>query len=410
MSAAGGPRVIACALPGPVSYLRDAREVATHRVFFPLAMLLAAVEIPIWVGLYRTRPDLGPWHAHEMLFGYALAVVAGFLLTPLDRRLLAGLVAMWLLARLALAIGWPVLGGIAALGFTWGVTGLAAARFLRGARKGRNRIFVVLLLGMGAAEALFLAGGTGLLDGGAWRGILLMLDLVSLIMLQMGGRVIPAATAGALHRRNLVLRDRVQPWVETAIGAAMLVVVLGDQLPALAGLGGEAGLLAAILAGLRLLRWRGWLIWRSVPLAALHLGYVWLVVGLGLKAAAAFLPGLPLMAGIHALGIGALGCLTVTMMLRTDATRQRSGPMPSRRIAWAVMLLSLAGALRIAAAFDGNQHGFWAAAGFWTAAILVTASRYATDFGRRGGRHTVTQGDSAPAYPHAPQPLNREPA
>ncbi len=380
---------------------------ATHRVFFPLAMLLAMLEIPLWAGLYRERPDLALWHAHEMLFGYALAVVAGFLLARLDRRLLAGLVAIWLLARLALAFGWPLLGGVAALGFTFGVTGLAAARFQRGARKGRNRIFVVLPLGMGAAEALFLAGVMGLFDDGAWRGILLMLDLVTLIMLQMGGRVIPAATAGALRRRNLVLHDRVQPWVEAAIGVAMLVVVLADQVPALSELAGAAGLLAATLAGLRLLRWRGWLIWRTVEMAALHLGYAWLVVGLGLKAAAAFLPAVPLMAGIHALAIGALGTLTVTMMLRTDTTRQRSGQMPHHRIAWATMMLTVAGLLRVGAVFDGYQHGIWAAAGFWTAAMLVAASRYAAGFGRRCGHNTVTANDSVPAYPPAQVPLNR---
>jgi uncharacterized protein involved in response to NO len=82
-----------------------------------------------------------------------------------------------------------------------------------------------------------------------------------------------------------------------------------------------------------LLRWRGWLMWRVFDLAALHLAYAWLVAGLALKAAAALLPGFPVMADIHAIGIGVLGILTVTMMLRRNETGRRSDRVPSRRIA-----------------------------------------------------------------------------
>jgi len=353
-----------------------ADEVAAHLVLFPLATLLALVEIPLWAGLYRRHPELAAWHAHEMLFGYALAVVAGFLLARIDRRALAALVAAWLVARLAPWLGWPVVAGVAALGFAWGVTGITAARFFRAARKGRNRNFVIVLLGMGAAATLFQAGAAGLIRGGEWRGILLMLDLVSLIMLLMGGRVIPAATAGALARRKIVLRDRVQPWVEALLAVAMFSMAIADQTPLLAPLAGVAALLAAALAGFRLLRWRGWLVWRVFDLAALHLAYAWLVAGLALKGAAGLLPWFPAMAGIHAIGIGALGILTVTMMLRTNETRRRSAAMPGRRIAGIALLLTLAGLLRIEAAFSGDQHDIWAAAGFWAAAMLVAASCY----------------------------------
>lgn len=354
-----------------------AGDVAAHRVLFPLAMLLALVEIPLWAGLYRRHPGLAAWHAHEMLFGYALAVVAGFLLARVDRRVLAALVVAWVVARLAPPLGWPGAGGAAALGFAWGVTGVTAARFLRAARKGRNQNFVVVLLGMGGAATLFQAGTAGLIEDGEWRGILLMLDLVALIMLLMGGRVIPAATAGALQRRKLVLRNRVQPWVETLLAACMFIMAVADQVPVLSRLAGVAALLAAILAGFRLLRWRGWLVWRVFDLAALHLAYAWLVVGLGLKGAAGLLAWLPVMAWVHAIGIGALGILTVTMMLRTNETRLRSDRLPAGRIACIAVLMTLAGSLRIEAAFSGYQQGIWAAAGLWTAAVLVAMSTYA---------------------------------
>ena len=359
--------------PPPGIPARALREVAAHRTFFPLAMLLAAVEIPVWAMLYRVRPGLAVWHAHEMLFGYALAVVAGFLLARLEWRLLAALTAAWLVARLAVPVGIPVAGGIAAFGFAAGLAAIGSRRFLRAARKGRNRMFAVMLVGMAAGEGLFQAGVSGLVADGEWRGILLMLDLVTLIMLQMGGRVIPAATAGALQRRGIGLPNRVQPRVETALGASMVALILADQAPAMSPLAVIAGSAAALLAGFRLLRWHGWRIWRQSDLFALHIGYGWLVAGLGLRAAAALLPAIPPMAGIHALSIGALGTLTTTMMLRT-AGRNSPGQIPSRRIAAVMAMIAVAASLRIVSAFSGSPGAIFAAAGCWTVALLVALS------------------------------------
>jgi len=154
----------------PATAVQARREIATHRVFFPLAMLLAALEIPVWAALYRGRPELAPWHAHEMLFGYALAVVAGFLLARLEWRLVVALATAWLIGRVAMPIGLSAVAAVAALGFALGLAAIAARRFLRAARKGRNRMFAVMLIGMGAAEALFQAGASGMIGDGEWRG------------------------------------------------------------------------------------------------------------------------------------------------------------------------------------------------------------------------------------------------
>lgn len=352
------------------------QEIATHRVFFPAAMLLSAVEIPLWAALHRARPELAVWHAHEMLFGYALAVVTGFLLARLDRRTLAGLALAWLVARLAAPLGATVAAGIAALGFALGLGAIGARRFLRAARKGRNQMFAFMLLGMAAAEAVYQGGALGLMAGGEWRGALLMLDLVSLIMLQMGGRVIPAATAGALARRGIMLRDRVQPWVETALGALMVVVIAADQVAALSALAGGASVAAAALALFRLLRWRGWLAWRSADLLALHIGYLWLVLGLALKGLATLAPLIPLMAGVHAIAIGALGTLTLSMMLRTAAARGGAGLPSARVMVAAVALMGVSAGLRMLSAFGGSEVAITVAAGLWAAAMLLGLIQY----------------------------------
>jgi uncharacterized protein involved in response to NO len=336
-------------------------------------MLLAALEIPVWAALYRGRPELAPWHAHEMLFGYALAVVAGFLVARLEWRLVVALATAWLIGRVAMPIGLSAVAAVAALGFALGLAAVAARRFLRAARKGRNRMFAVMLIGMGAAEALFQAGASGMIGDGEWRGILLMLDLLTLIMLQMGGRIIPAATAGALQRRGMALQNRVQPRVETALGTGMVAMILADQLPSVSALVGVAAGVTATLAGFRLLRWRGWIIWRQPDLFALHIGYLWLVVGLGLRAAAALLPEVPMMAGVHAISIGALGTLTTTMMLRTGAARGAEH-IPSARIGVMAALVTIAALLRIFSASTGSPVGILVAAVCWTLALLVALS------------------------------------
>jgi uncharacterized protein involved in response to NO len=181
---------------------RRSGEVSGHLVFFALALAAAALLVPLWAALDRPHPELAPWHGHEMLFGYAPAVLAGFLLARLSRRFLAILVAAWLAARLAPPLGWPLLGGIASLAFVTVVSGTAAWPFLRAARKGRNRAFAAILLGIAVAELAYQAGAAGVLAGGEARGLLLMQDLLTLLLLQMGGRIIPAATAGALARRG----------------------------------------------------------------------------------------------------------------------------------------------------------------------------------------------------------------
>lgn len=286
-------------------------------------------------------------------------------------RVLMALVATWLAARAAVALDMPLVGGIAALGFGFAVTGIAAPRFLRAARKGRNRMFAVILAGMAAAEALFQAGSFGLIDDGEPRGILLMLDLLTVMMLQMGGRVIPAATAGALQRRGIALKNRVQPRVEAAIAVAMLAMTLADQSSRFARVDGTFAACAATLAAVRMLRWRGWLVRGEPSLSGLHSAYAWLVCGLALRAGATLGAAIPVMAGIHALGIGGMGTITTVIMLRTTVSREPGRHIPSRWIGAVAVLIGGAALLRIVAAFTGAAGGMIGAAFAWTLGLLL---------------------------------------
>jgi uncharacterized protein involved in response to NO len=362
-----------------------AKGAFAHQLFFPGAFALALIAVPLWLLAHQgllDRPQLASpaWHAHEMLFGYTLAVVAGFLLARLSRPWLALLFGSWLAGRAAMLLGLEGPGAAAlALLFPLLLAAHTAPAFLRAARKGTNQAFAPILAGFAAAALLVQAGDLGLLAAGRRPGLILALDLVTLLLLLMGGRIIPAATAGIFYRRGEELKARVQPALErTALAAAGLMLVL-DLVPEAGPAAGAAALVAGVATALRLARWRGLELAGHPDLWSLHLGYAWLSLGLILKGAA-LLAGAPHLAGVHhALAIGALGTMTLVMMLRTAASRgQRTRTVPGA-VGLVALALSLAALARLAAPLLGDQAyvlGLALAAGLWATGVLVAAALY----------------------------------
>lgn len=354
------------------------RGTAAHRWFFPAALILAVVAIPLWTAAYAgwiAWPSLASgWHGHEMLFGYALAVVAGFLLARIGRTELAFLLGAWILARIV-AIApdpgpWLAVAGTL---FPLLLAVRAGALFLPAAKKGSNRLFAPIFVGFLLAALLYRGGQIGLLPGGGRPGLALAVDLVTLLLVLMGGRVIPAATAGALQRRGQQLRTRVQPNIERVTLAALLVVILADLL-SLWGIAGAAALLAGAMTAVRLARWRTVAILDQPELWSLHLGYGWLALGLLLKGAATMIDRALLIDVQHALTLGGLGTLSLVMILRTSAARA----VPSVAVPGTVGIIAIAIALatlaRLAAPFLEWPAGAWAlfaAAALWSIAAAT---------------------------------------
>jgi uncharacterized protein involved in response to NO len=221
----------------------------------------------------RMAPLASSWHGHEMLFGYALAVVAGFLLARLGRGELALLLGAWMLARVVAVVSEPGLL-LAAAGslFPLLLAVRAVALFLPAAKRGGNRLFAPIFMGFLVAEVIYRGGQIGLLSGGERLGLVLAVDLVTLLLVLMGGRVIPAATAGALHRRAQQLRSRVQANLERATLASLIIVIVSDLL-SMWGIAAAGALVAGVLTALRLARWRTVAIRDQPELWSLHLGY-----------------------------------------------------------------------------------------------------------------------------------------
>ncbi|MDA8457255.1 NnrS family protein [Acidovorax sp. GBBC 3334] len=373
--------------PAPASgFALPALFALGFRPFYLLAAAFAALSIPLWALQFSGRlgrPYLaGPlWHAHEMLFGFALAVIVGFLFTagrnwtgeptPSGARL-AALAALWVAARVLVLTPFATAAAVANIAFPLLAAVALAVPFVR-ARSRRNYFFVGLLALMAVAAAcIHLApAGSGAL---AWRGVQLALDAVLFVLCVMGGRVVPMFTQngvpGTLPRR----RKRLE---QAALGA-VLALIAADA----AGIGGwPLAALAGAAGALHAWRWWLWQPWKTcrVPLVwVLHAGYAWIPVHLWLRALAAAGLVAPTLA-THALTVGAIGGLVIGMVTRT--ARGHTG-RPLRADGWETACYALvlaAAAVRVAwplAAPAQTVHAVLLSAVLWSAGFGLYAVRY----------------------------------
>jgi uncharacterized protein involved in response to NO len=290
-----------------------------------LAILLMAFWVPVFVGgvasdIYYAQID---WHSHEMIFGYTVAVIAGFLLTavrnwtntPTPSGLpLAGMGALWLIARIlpilvAIFPRWLIAAADLAFLPTFAI-GIAVP-LLKNNEK-QNLIFLPLLAVLWSADLLVHADVLGLAPNLARKGVFLGLDVIILVIVIMGGRVIPFFTERAL---SVVLkRWRIVEWLSPVSVILFLVAELfrPDSVTS-----ASLAALAACANGARLAGWYTPRYWRVPLLWVLHLGYGWIILGFYLKAGTA-LGLVPPQFTIHAFTVGGIGVLTLGMMARVS--------------------------------------------------------------------------------------------
>ena len=330
-----------------------------HALFYPAAAAYAALALPGSV-LAMSRGWSPLAHAHEMLFGFALAVVAGNQLGALPARRLLALFLLWVAARAAFVLE-PAGPAAVALNAAFAVV-LGAhivPRLLAAAKKLRNRALPAILAALCVLSAL-------------WHEELVLAAVVAfaLLMLFMGGRIIPPAVAGQLQRQGEVLEARVQPRIEGALLLAGLAALVGAALPQTDPLEPAALAAAGILAAVRLARWRLWRLRGRADLLCLASGYAWLALGL-----VALATGRHASAAMHLVTVGALGSLTFNVMAASWLLRARRAPEGSRIIVVGTLLIAAAALLRVAGAF---QPGPWLylAAACWSAAFVLLCALF----------------------------------
>ena len=296
------------------------------RPFYLLASVFAALSIALWaaqfVGLLGGAYLSGPiWHAHEMLFGFALAVVVGFLLTagrnwsnrptPTGLPLMA-LAGLWLAGRILVLTPFHWTAAVVDSAFPVAAAVALAVPFWA-SRNRRNYFFVGLLLLLAAANFAVHLAQLGVVALPAFAGIQTALDVLLFIMSVMAGRVVPMFTnngvVGAGASRNAVLE-------KFALGGVLLLLA-ADLL------GVRGVVLLAVLAvcaiahALRLFLWRPWKTLRAPLVWVLHAAYAWIPLHFALRATAE-LGWIAASIATHALTVGAVGGLIIGMMTRTS--------------------------------------------------------------------------------------------
>lgn len=351
------------------------------RPFYLLASVFAALSIPLWAlqfsGLLGHAYLAGPlWHAHEMLFGFTLAVIVGFLFTaggnwtglptPTGWKL-AALALLWLVARVLVLTPYAMAAAIANVAFPLAAAGALAVPFIKAKNK-RNYFFIALLLLLALAAGVIHLGQLGVIATAALPSMQAALDVVLFILAVMGGRVIPMFTNNGVPGAAATKK----PVVEKA--ALGLVLALGASGPL--GLTGWPAAILAIAAGVaHAWRWALWQPWktRRVPLVwVLHLAYAWIPVHLLLRALGE-LGVVPPSLAIHALTVGAVGGLIIGMMTRT-ARGHTGRPLRADRyeVACYVAVL-LAATVRVVVPL---LHPAWT-----LGAVLASAALWSLGFG-----------------------------
>lgn len=321
----------------------------------PIAVVWWAVSSGVWptdaIPLYQ-------WHAHEMIFGFAAAAVAGFLLTAVPTWTgasavsgcrLVGLLFLWGMARV---VSLPFLQSsnlmVEVLGLAFfPALGAAIATPLIRTKNFRNLPFLLILSILFIADVLFQAPHYGWINSAPVDALRLAINTLTLVVAIVGGRIIPAFTKNALLAMGREAPVKSIAWLDRGAIATVAAVLAGDLVALNSTVSGFLAAFAAALLAARLSRWGG-LRTIDIPLLwILHLGYSWLIIGLALKAA--WLLGSHAWAvnWMHALTAGAFGTMILGVATRVALGHTGRPLAISRLTVTAYLFITAAAGFRV---------------------------------------------------------------
>lgn len=362
------------------------------RPFFLLAALSASLLVPAWLALLllgASWPSPLPplvWHAHEMLFGYTTAVIAGFLLTAVQNwtgqvvargGLLLALAGLWLAGRVACAVGGvlpPALSAAIDLAFLPALA-LSVAWPIARTRNKRNAAMPVMLLVLAVANALL---WLGVLRGDILaivRGQRLALDAIALLIVVIGGRILPGFTANAVPG----IVARAHSALDTLGIAAMAVLLVLDLSAPHSKLAGYGAAVAGALNASRLWGWGGSRVLTRPILSVLHVGFGCTALSLVLRAFALLTGAIIESTATHMLTVGGIGLMTLGMMARVALGHTGRALVLPSSIVLALYCVALSALIRVLGPVLAAQHYalvLWLSGGLWTFAFVLYLVHY----------------------------------
>ena len=355
------------------------------RPFYLLAAAFAAVAVPAWVAAQAGWPlpariDM-LWHVHEMVFGFALAVVVGFLYTAGYNWTnlwtprgwpLAAIAGVWVAGRVAMLAAPPVVAAAVDVGFL-PIAAVPLYRVLKQSGNRRNLFLVGLLALLALANACYHAAVLGWARVNPLTPVHAAIMLIVVIEIVIGGRVIPMFTRNGAPGTQPVQDARRDTWALALTVLAGVAWTIGLAAPVTASL----ALFAAVGQAVRLLGWQPWRTWRNPLLWMLHVSYCWIPLGFLLLALAQF-GIIGVSAALHVLTVGALAGLIMGMITRTALGHTGRPLRAGRGECLMFVLVQAAVVLRFAAAVlpSWRTTCLVLATACWSAAFLAYLAVY----------------------------------
>jgi len=332
------------------------------RPFFLVASIFSVISMMIWMMELtfsgRLIPDtISPmyWHAHEMIYGYTLAVIAGFLLTAvknwtnvqtLHSSPLWILVLLWILARItSLMAGEQALMATLVLDNIF-IAYLAIALTIPvvKAKLWKNLAVISKIYSFLIGNMIYSLGVLGLFPDGQRMGIYIGLYMALSLILMLARRIMPMFIERGV---GYAVTLKNHTWVDISCFVLFLMFSVADvffHAPAL------TAYLAAALFILHSIRLWGWYthgIWKKPLLWVLYLAYGWIIVAFGLKFMA-FAMGIPTSLVIHAFTVGGIGMMTLGMMSRISLGHTGRDIMnPPKGVGWMFIVLFVGAFVRV---------------------------------------------------------------
>ena len=343
------------------------------RPFFLLNGLFAIVVVLIWLmALHGSRVFAAPstmlfWHGHEMVVGFGMAAVAGFVLTavatwtgrsPVQGTLLAALVFVWLLGRLAMMAAtqlpyWLVTSVDVIFPF---LLCILVGREVVGGSSRRNYPVVAIILMLAVLNLLYHLGAMRILPGMDRLALFLLIHLLLLLVTVIAGRIIPNFTANWLRARGHEQLPENHPLTDRIAMAATVATGVSVSLSPFGTITGIIAIVALLSHAVRLAGWRGLATTSEPLLFVLHVAYLWLPVGYALTALAAFGLVFPATAALHALTMGAIGNMILAVTTRVALAHTGRSLHAPRLIVFAYAVLNVAVIVRVFSPLNSGMY------------------------------------------------------
>ena len=360
------------------------------RVFFLCASLWATFGVFIWLPIYLGYAPFvtafvpRDWHVHEMIFGYAAAAIAGFLLTaipnwtgrlPVNGWPLAGLAALWLAGRIAILAS-SSLGPLvtAAIDVSFLATlAFVCAREIVAGKNWRNLRVLGVIAALTAANVFFHAEVHVI--GAADNSLRLAFSTAIVLICLIGGRIVPSFTNNWLARNNPGrMPVPFSRYDAVTLAASIVALALWIVAPT-AEWAGAALLAAGAMQAFRLWRWVGYRAAGDPLVLVLHVAYAFVPLGFVLTGLST-ISSVPATAGIHAWGAGAIGLMTLAVMTRASLGHTGHALLAGPVTQASYGSVFIGAVLRILAAVLGNVLVLEVAGILWILGFVLFATAY----------------------------------